>query len=285
MAPRLITTAAAVLLLGGTAAGCQSQPTADTSPPTHIRYDPEFLSVGYYPQTVAHRVRPNELNYSAFTTIASFGPHPTPNGELTNVHAQTLRAQVTAAHDAGKKAILTVGGEGDGKQFVAATRPGTRAHFKNVIEHTVTHYGYDGVDIDWEEHVPQHRKQYAALLSELHHSSVGTVSIPVDPGQLPPPLVAKVAHSVNRVDVLSYKSTGAKWIQQYRNAGVPTDKLTLGIGLSPDEHDRTPADVRNKVSFAEQHNLAGVFSWHIGFLHPPNTDPRLKPLRHAVNTN
>ncbi len=108
------------------------------------------------------------------------------------------------------------------------------------------------------------------------------LSIPVDPARLPSPLVAKVAHSVERIDVLSYTSIGTKWIRQSRNAGVPADKLMLGIGLSSDEHDRKPADVRNKVDFAEKHRLAGVFIWDIGFLHLPTTDPRLTPLCHAV---
>lgn len=269
---RGLVVAATVAVMGAAAGGCAAAGT-----------DPGFVSVGYYPQKVAREVPPEQVDYSAFTSIASFGARPTAAGDLTGVDAATLKAQVAAAHDAGKQAVLVVGEEGSGATFVAATRPGTRDRFVRTIKDTVDRYGYDGVDIDWEEQVPQHREQYTALLAGLRKAQVGKLWIPVTPGQQPPPLVADVAPSVDHIDVMAYTSDGSAWIREYRKAGVPAGKLVLGIGLSSDEHDRTPADVAGKVDLAKKMHLAGVFCWQIGFLHPPDSDPRLAPLRDAVS--
>lgn len=55
-------------------------------------------------------------------------------------------------HAAGGKALLMLGGAGDGRGFIRSTEAaGVRARFvQNVVRYLATH-DYDGVDVDWED--------------------------------------------------------------------------------------------------------------------------------------
>ena len=58
---------------------------------------------------------------------------------------------VKKAHAAGKKAVLMLGGEGDGDGFLRSATNAVRPAFvRNLVNYLVTH-DYDGIDVDWED--------------------------------------------------------------------------------------------------------------------------------------
>jgi hypothetical protein len=244
---------------------------------------PGFAVVGFYPGWSTDRKPPSAVNYAAFTGIAVFGMHPTTAGGLSwgSTSAETVRAQVAAAHAHGDAAILTIGSEGQGRNFVAATSEEHLAGFGQAIARAVRATGADAVDIDWAEHVTDHAGQYQALITQLGRRLSRPVTIDVDPGQVPPTVVAALQGAVSRVDVMSYWGTGAPEIHAYEQAGVPARRLMLGIGASRSYRDQSQADVAGKVAWAKNHGLAGVFVWQIGDLRRGG-DARLAPLRQAA---
>ncbi len=246
--------------------------------------------MGYYPGWEMNKTPVTEVDYTAFTTIMSFGMYPSPDGGVginDMQSAENARAQVAAAHTAGKKINLTIGGEGQGTGFLGAASNRHRATFiRNIID-TMQTYGYDGVDIDWEEQVPQHQSDYVALVHELRgmlnvFSPVSYLSIDVDTGQIPPPIVTQLYASVDSVNLMSFWSDGLDQVSAYTSAGVPANKLVLGIGLSADYVDQTVESVQTKVNLAKTKGLLGTLCWEIGNLKTARTDPRLQPLRRAV---
>ncbi len=251
---------------------------------------PAFISMGYYPGWEMNKTPVTEVDYSAFTTIMSFGMYPSADGGVginDMQSAENARAQVTAAHMAGKKINLTIGGEGQGTGFVGAAGNRHRATFVRNIINTMQTYGYDGVDIDWEEQVPEHQGDYIALIQELRGmlnvlSPVSYLSVDVDTGQIPPPIVAQLYASVDSVNLMSFRFDGLDQVSAYTSAGVPAHKLILGIGLSADYVDKTVENVQTKVKLAKTKGLLGTLCWEIGNLKTAKTDLRLQPLRRAV---
>jgi len=58
---------------------------------------------------------------------------------------------IDRAHDAGKKALVMVGGMGDGPAFIRSSTDGLRKGFaKSIVDYLVEH-DYDGLDLDWED--------------------------------------------------------------------------------------------------------------------------------------
>ncbi|MBE7368447.1 glycoside hydrolase family 18 protein [Ramlibacter pallidus] len=58
---------------------------------------------------------------------------------------------VRRAHAAGTRALLMVGGAGDGAGFLRSTADGVRPTFvRNLVDYAIAH-DYDGIDMDWED--------------------------------------------------------------------------------------------------------------------------------------
>jgi hypothetical protein len=74
---------------------------------------------------------------------------------------------VSAAHQAGKKAIASFGGAGSEAMWVGATSTANRATFEAHIRQVVGTYGYDGVDLDWEPFAAADHAALLALAQEL----------------------------------------------------------------------------------------------------------------------
>lgn len=72
------------------------------------------------------------------------------------------QVMIDRAHAAGIKALLMMGGVGDGPGWVASTaNPTIRATFiQNILDYLVSH-DYDGVDIDWEDSLSTATQQAA----------------------------------------------------------------------------------------------------------------------------
>lgn len=150
---------------------------------------------------------------------------------------------VKRAHDAGRKALLMLGGEGDGNGFLRSTTDAVRPTFvRNLIDYLVA-YDYDGIDVDWEDKLEgstevtpavsatEARRRAMALLRELRveaatrprFQGAGRSLVVTFPGytvsinDLPPDgrveqWQADIANLVDQYNLMSY-GIGTAWNQ------------------------------------------------------------------------
>jgi chitinase len=250
----------------------------------------QYWSIAFYPGWVQNRIPASAIDYSPWTHIFHFGMYPGSRGEVLLADMQCTAYPpdaVARAHAAGKKIVLVIGGESTGPAFTTATSSTYRATFVKNIVATMQRYGYDGVDVDWEEGVID--AQLVALMQELRTTlnALGTaplLTIEVISGLVAPATAAKVSGLVDAVNVMSYWSSGLDQFTAFHDAGVPASKIVLGIGLASVYRDTTQALVQAKVDLARQYGMRGVDGWQLGDL-TGSTDPRLVPLRNLVASN
>lgn len=167
------------LALGGGPIACDSAPP-DGSVPAPPAASPKWVS-GYYAGWFWDWYPPTVVDMTAMTHFI-FGRYAPGGGTLGGRPAQVVQgagtghdagveqALVDKAHTAGIKALIMLGGVGDGPGFEASTAdPAVRAGFVANILTALAAKNYDGVDVDWEENLETARQQgqVVALLREL----------------------------------------------------------------------------------------------------------------------
>lgn len=256
-----------------------------------------MITLGYYPGWTQKVTPPAAIPWDAVNAVAHFGRYPTASGTLpvADMQSEGFHAPlVAAAHARNAAALLTVGGGGSfagqtiGANFAAACTTATsRARLVQAAVDLTTRYGYDGIDLDWEEAVPANADAYVQLLKDLR-AALGPnrlLTAAVVSGLVPGRIAARAATVVDRWHLMSYWSNGADQLAHYVAAGIPARTCVLGAGFSndPDFADKTAANVRTKVAAARSGGAAGVMFWQVGDLRPSSTtDPRLQPLREAM---
>ncbi len=105
----------------------------------------------------------------AFVTPASTGSLVIPSGFVE-------AGMVSAAHAAGVKVLLSVGGGGGSANFSAVMANSTRrSTFVNAVYSFLKTNGYDGVDVDWEYPATATDKaNYSLMISDLRAKFVGS---------------------------------------------------------------------------------------------------------------
>jgi len=108
----------------------------------------------YYAGWMQSGYPPSAVDFGAMTHVIHFSLEPgnggTISGSGNGITPSASQALVSAAHAAGKKVIITVGGWGADGGFVNATNSTNRTTFVANLVNFLTTYGYDGIDIDWE---------------------------------------------------------------------------------------------------------------------------------------
>jgi chitinase len=99
---------------------------------------------------------------------------PDVDGTLVVPDGFIMPELIGAAHAAGKRVVLAVGGAARYFEFAAMTAdPSTRAAFVQILTAFVVDQGYDGVEIDWEfPQSPEDSANLTNLVSELHAALV-----------------------------------------------------------------------------------------------------------------
>ena len=173
---------------------------------------------------------------------------------------------VQRAHAAGIKALLMVGGAGALDGFEATGDPAVRTAFVNNLKAFVQECGFDGIDLDWEPLIPSlDQDTIFALLDDLQAPGVLPRSayiytLPVgwnnaNWDNMADPFYGEVATRFDRVSPMSYSMLwlGDGWeswhssalygetpnapssidntVQALRTAGVPDNKIGIGIGF------------------------------------------------------
>lgn len=164
------------------------RPVVGASRPWVTGYYAGWFWHGYPP----HRVDMTAMTHFVFGRIApgsgTLGGDP---GQLMNgaISAQEVPGSpyapqtvedylVSRAHAADRKALIMIGGAGDGMGFYRSTADGVRRTFVvNLVNYMVEH-DYDGIDVDWEDCLtpteqcpvqsgPEAQRRLMALLGEL----------------------------------------------------------------------------------------------------------------------
>ncbi|MFL5582732.1 MAG: glycoside hydrolase family 18 protein, partial [Gemmatimonadaceae bacterium] len=244
----------------GADAGTPEEPITETPPPS-TRWVAGYW-VGYqrdlYPET--------EVDFSLLTHVMVGAINPTPSGGVTRdlfidntTGPQVARTLATRAHQAGRKAILMLGGAGQHDNLASAASPANRATFVANLLTTMDDLGYDGIDVDWEPIETADRPALLALVQALRAARPGMIlTVPVYftnanfPGDVDG-WYAQLAAPLDQLNIMSYDmadnwggwvswhtsalqaegadhpTSVASSVRAYRDAGVPAAKIGIGI--------------------------------------------------------
>ena len=166
------------------------------------------------------------IDYGALTHVIHFSLVPNSNGTLdyssNSITQANSSALVQAAHAAGKKALICVGGWATDGGFLGATGSATLPTFVSNLVAFMTSRGYDGVDIDWEPLNPGDGVQYTALITALR-----TALDAVSPRPLltaatawQPSILALVQSMFDQINIMTYDLSGAwgGWVTWHNSA-------------------------------------------------------------------
>ncbi|MBM4359809.1 MAG: glycoside hydrolase family 18 protein [Deltaproteobacteria bacterium] len=126
---------------------------------------------GYYAGWMEGHLPVDEIDFTAISHLAHFSWVPMPNGTLDKTSLGWTASQATkvvaAAHAAGKKALLVVGGAWTQEGFRAHLAPAKRAAFVKALVDGVAAHGYDGIDVDMEPVSTEDAPAFGAFATEL----------------------------------------------------------------------------------------------------------------------
>jgi chitinase len=163
------------------------------------------------------------------------------------------------AHQNNKKAILVVGGEGNGANIASAVKNHKSLLVSNLVT-VMNTYGYDGFDLDWEENVDYTDfVSFAQALKEAAPNAILMLPVGMINGnyQTVDPGVVELSQYMDQVNMMSYypttTMTGSGWyswfnsplkgekyttpisiedsLRRYNAAGIPKNKLGMGISF------------------------------------------------------
>ncbi len=227
-----------ILILTGSL-GFQSSPLAAQT----VEAEPSKRIVGYFPYWESGDT--NSIDYTKLTDIIYFHIWPNADGSLDTsaVNTNDLNTIRNNAHSAGVNVLIAVGGWGVSNGFPAmAADNNARANFVANIANYIAANNLDGVDIDWETPIDQTKiDNQDILLSDLSNTlqPLGKLVTVAANGEVAE-LKSSAAGSVDWVNVMAYDmnwgnaehstfSDSVASLQMYENAGIPKEKLSLGI--------------------------------------------------------
>lgn len=109
------------------------------------------LSVGYWADWTSDDLPPESIPWSKYDVMNYAFAIPNSDSTITIDSASLLKRMVTAAHSAGTKLVLSVGGAGQSSGFVESTATASaRSTFITNLQAIITKYNVDGFDFDWE---------------------------------------------------------------------------------------------------------------------------------------
>jgi chitinase len=218
--------------------------------------------VGYqrdlYPET--------QVDFSLMTHFLLGAIQATPSGGVTTdfyldpvTGPQVAKTLSTRAHQAGRKALLMLGGDGGSANILAASSPANINTFVGNLVSTMNTLGYDGIDVDWEPLNDQDKPTVITLLQKLRAAKPGIIlTFPVgwvNANWGADPWYAQIAPLVDQINIMSYgmadnwggwlswhqaalygeggdhPSSIAASVNGYIAAGVPAAKLGIGLGF------------------------------------------------------
>lgn len=263
-------------------------------------------STGYYAAWATNGYPVTAIRWKSFTHMCHFSVTPRGDGTVNEggmgLNDARFRAFVAEAKKNNVKAIICVGGAGTGTQFqqLSATLE-LRTKFINQLVAFMQKYGYDGIDMDWEE-IGGKEAGYHALHKELR-----TALDKITPRPL---LTVAMANYISRAcgpihSVFDQMNNMCYWTKSNPptnsnlnndfkalvDAGIPKSKMGVGIGWDYEEGrpevDCDPVSTKNKILYALDQGYGGVMVWAIEKDRKRNgaSEPSNDTLSHYVQPN
>lgn len=199
--------------------------------------------IGYYANSAAwpqyHPLPQSEIDFSIVTHVIDFAAKPNTNGTLdTTSYGLTTgesSALVGAAHAAGRKALVCVGGGGTETNFLSATNNRNYVAFAANIISLVTSRGYDGVDIDWEPLTSTDFANYSQFILQLKTDLVAApggpylLTIAIGQGNMAT-FLATIATNFDQIHVETYDMGWDGFLISWFNSAIHGGGLTYPIG-------------------------------------------------------
>ena len=108
--------------------------------------------VGYYPQWVQNTLTPDKIDYDVITHVIHSFAWPDEEGNIQHYDNMLFQSLNNTVHENGAKIMLALGGWGQCWGFASSiSTPELREIFIDNIISICETYGYDGIDIDWEQ--------------------------------------------------------------------------------------------------------------------------------------
>jgi chitinase len=250
------------MLLLAACANPSGDPDVGIEPPPD---DPDAVVsgfvMGYWVGYERDQLPPEELDLRGVTHVAIGRLVPRPDGSLDETF-DTFEGPALAldviqrVHDAGKKAILMVGGAGAREGFIGAASDENRLIFVANLAEAMQRYGVDGLDIDWEPIDASDEPSLRALSHGLRETLPdATLTLPVIWAGGNPAFIAELAPLYDHVNIMSYGMADAfpgwdSWhssalrgeslttpssvdlaVRMYLAAGVEASRLGVGVGF------------------------------------------------------
>jgi chitinase len=173
---------------------------------------------GYFPGWEQDGMSASAIDYSVITHVIHFSAVPNPDGTLDtagNTLSTANSAQVVqAAHNAGRKVLVCVGGAGTQTGFQGAASALHRQAFINNLVNLTTSRGYDGIDVDWEPLDSVDASSYSSLITGLRtalsaipgkpYLLTAAVALPPTPANL----LANLKDQFDQINLMTYDLSG-----------------------------------------------------------------------------
>lgn len=215
-------------------------------------FEPPRWVLGYYVGYERTLLAPADIPFDAVTHLMVGRVRPLAGGAVTNdfdidntngpLFAQ---AAVNAAHAAGRKAILMVGGAGEIDGWRSAASTANRPAFVANLLARMDQYGLDGIDLDWEPLDDGDKAPFKAVAAALRAARPQMLlTVPVgwfNPNYMTPdPYWAEVAPLFDRINIMTYDMAGAAsqgwtgWKSWHNSALYNTDPPTASTPSAVD---------------------------------------------------
>jgi hypothetical protein len=226
---------------------------------------------GYYPGYQSSTLPVAQVNFNDITHLMIGAILPNANGSIDTTFylgsngANWATSAIAAAHAAGRKAILMVGGAGEISGWEGAASSANRNTFVANLLGAVSSFGADGLDLDWEPITDADDASILALVQALRNSGppgliltmpVGAYNqnFPPGAGSGDATLFASLYPLLDQINLMSYGNAYdySGWYSWFSSAlageagnypidiassvgdlegfGVPAAKLGVGIG-------------------------------------------------------
>jgi chitinase len=177
--------------------------------------------MAYYPGYQRGDLPEADIRFDRLTHLAVGAVLPKNGGELDTqfyLGAETGPAFALAlaqrTHQAGKKAILMVGGAGAHEGFVDAASPANRAKLVNNLVQFAKANDFDGLDLDWEPLPASELPAFGELAKALRAAwPEAILTLPITPLNMnfesADPAFGTIAASLDQINVMTYSMAGA----------------------------------------------------------------------------
>jgi GH18 family chitinase len=283
----------ALYALSLAAGGCGGSPTGPSTPATTGLWVSAYYAGWYWEMSPASAVDMSTMTHFIFGRYAPGGgtlkgsPGVLMPGAGTGHRPEVEAALVKKAHENGVKALMMLGGVGDGKGFDASTvTSAVRADFIDNLLAKLAEKDYDGVDVDWEDGLEKEvqQNQLIAFLSELR-AAAATHPRYKKPNE--PILITFPGYAVNMnigLPVPAWKVTVASLVDQYnlmtyaQNFGAPgwqTWLFSALKGFGPTYPTSVDSSIQAYVDAGVPRTKIGMGIGLYGkYYYPPVTAPR-----------